>query len=182
METRPGSKNIEKYTTIVKLIDGSPLLLRAIRPDDQERLVAFVGRLSSHARYLRFHHTVSRLSEEEARHFSNIDYKDSFALVAIIGEGGEEEIIAVGRYYRMSDSDAAEVAFTVEDKYQMKGIGTHLLEQLMIIARQNGIRVFEAFVLPENKNMLEVFFHEGFRVSEQLEDGVLRLVLEMAAF
>lgn len=180
MTASPDSENLEKYTSVVKLMDGSSLRIRAIRPGDRERLIDFVSRLSSHSRYLRFHHVVSGLSAQEAGRFCDVDYKDSLALVAVVGEGAEEKIIAVGRYYRAPGGDTAEAAFAVEDRYQGKGIATCLLEQLALIARGIGIRIFEAFVLYDNKDMQEVFLNSGFRVSEQFESGVLRMLLDIA--
>ena len=103
------------------LTDSSTVRFRAINQDDVERLLDFFYRLSRHSVYLRFHHTMTHLSREEAERFCTIDYQNSFALVATITEDSKEKIIASGRYYRLPASDKAEVGFTVEDKYQEKG-------------------------------------------------------------
>ncbi len=172
--------NLARYSTAVVLTDGSALRLRAITCDDQDRLLDFFNRLSRHTVYLRFHHLLARLSREEAHRLCNVDYVNSFALVGTIGEGEQEKIIAVGRYYRLPRPDRAEVAFTVKDTYQGKGIGTHLLEQLADIARRNGIRTLEADVLGENDEMLKVFRDSGYLVSEVMQDGVYRSIMNIA--
>jgi RimJ/RimL family protein N-acetyltransferase len=169
----------DKYSVVVKLLDGTSVRLRAIRRDDKYRLLAFVARLSKRSRYLRFHHYISGLTEAEAEHFCNVDYHDSMALVAVIKEDSEENIIAVGRYYRYPGTDRAEVAFVVQDKYQGKGIATHLLDRLMVFARERGVDLIEALVLQENNEMQEVFQHRGFRVSEYLEDSVIKMCLDL---
>ena len=169
-----------RYDTTVILRDGSTLYLRPIRRDDEDRLLAFFYRLSRHTVYLRFHHVLAHLSQEEARRFCTVDYDDTFALVGIVRQDREERIVAVGRYARLPKRDTAEVAFVVEDSYQGRGIGTLLLERLAAIAREKGIRLFDNEVLAENQQMLKMLKDSGFRIAEQLEQGVYRLIMPIA--
>jgi GNAT superfamily N-acetyltransferase len=169
----------EQYRTVVVLRDGSALLLRSIRPDDEDRLLALFSRFSRHTVYLRFHHVLTHMSREEVARFCTVDYDNSMALVGTVGEGSEEEIIAVGRYARPPYGDTAEVAFVVEDAHQRKGIGTHLLKHLAEVARKRGVRFFEADVLIENQEMVKVLTDSGFRLDKKLEYGVYRVVLDL---
>ncbi|MDY6916863.1 MAG: GNAT family N-acetyltransferase [Chloroflexota bacterium] len=180
MAAGPPGTDLRRYETAVILRDGSTLYLRPIKPDDEERLISFFYRLSLDTVYLRFHRILTQLSVEEARRLCNVDYDSSFALVGILGESAEERIIAVGRYNRLATGDSAEVAFVVEDPYQGRGIGTHLLEQLAVVAREKGIRLFEAEVLGQNREMMRVFLDSGFRVERELEYGVHKVVLNVA--
>jgi len=180
MTTNRGSNDLERFKTAVILRDGSTLLLRPIQPEDEEMLLALFSRLSRHAIYLRFHHVLTHMSKEEARRFCMVDYDNTFALVGTIVEEEEKKIIAVGRYTRVPAGDTAEVAFIVEDRYQARGIGTHLLEQMVVIAREKGVRLFEAEVLAENREMMSVLEDSGFEVAEELEGGVYRVVFEIA--
>jgi acetyltransferase len=166
--------------TAVILRDGSTLHLRPIQPEDEEEVLALFNRLSRNTVYFGFHHASNQMSKEKVRRFCNIDYDNAFALVATIGEGIEEKIVSMGRYHRLHRRDAAEVAFVVEDAYQGKGIGTHLLEQLAIIAREKGIRLFECEVLAENQEMMKVLKDSGFQVAQELEQGTYRVVLDIA--
>lgn len=191
---------MQTYQATVTLTDGSTLRLRAITPDDVERLLDFFYRLSRHSVYLRFHHVLTHLPREEAERFCAVDGKNSFALVATITKGEEvpgsrlptddphtttikqdsaEKIVASGRYYRLPASDEAEIAFTVEDTYQKKGIGTLLLHQLAAIARKHGIRRFQADVLTENHDMIKVLEESGFQVTEQCEGEICRMELNI---
>ncbi len=173
------ASGLEQYRAEVVLRDGSVLTLRAIQPEDEERLLAFFYRLNRQTVYLRFYHTMKELSREEARRFCTVDYDTSLALVAITGKGIKERIIAVGRYYRFPARNIAEVAFVVEDVYQGKGIGTHLLIKLAAVAREKGINAFEALVLAENEEMLAVFGDSGFPMTTKLEQDVFRVTLDI---
>ena len=180
MTTTPTDKELERYETAVILRDGTTLRLRPIRESDNNRILDLFYRLSQQTIYLRFHHVMTHLSQEEAKYYCTVDYENSFALVGTVGEAEEEKIIAVGRYYRLPSGDAAEVGFVVEDAYQGRGIGTQLLEQLTTIAREKGIRRFEAEVLGENRNMMRVLLDTGFQIDRQLEYGVYRVVFNIA--
>ena len=159
-----------QYETEVLLKDGSRIRLRPIKQQDVERWLAFVSRLSPRTKYLRFHH-VPTLSHEDAIRFCSVDYKDTFAFVAEVIRDKREEIVAIGRYYRLPNKSTAEVAFVIEDPYQGKGIGTKLMEWLANVARDNNIATFEASVLAENKEMMTVFKDYGFHIISRLEEG-----------
>ena len=167
------------YATDALLRDGSSVHIRAIRPDDKQRLLALFERLSSRSVYFRFFQTKQRLSDEELRYFTELDFTRDVALVATLREGQEEHIIGVGRYFRMHEHGQptahAEVAFTVADAHQGRGVGTLLLEHLAAIARMQGIDTFEAYVLGENNRMLEVFEASGFTVQRALDTGVFHV-------
>ncbi|MFA5399610.1 MAG: GNAT family N-acetyltransferase [Dehalococcoidia bacterium] len=162
---------LDRFNRTVALKDGSVLHLRPIMPDDENRLMAFFLRLSGRTIYLRYHHVLTDLSREEAHQYSNIDYDNTFAVVGIQGEGDNESIIGVGRYWRLSQPNRAEIAFIVEDPHQRKGIGTHLLELLAAAAREHGIGVFEAEVLPENTDMIDVLQDSGFKQLEKITES-----------
>ena len=180
MSTELDKKSIEKYSNSVALKDGSGLHLRPIQMADEEKLMALFNRLSKQTIYLRFHHVLSHLSKEEARRFCTVDYVNTFALVGTLGEADEERIIAVGRYARQPGAEIAQIAFEVEDKYQGLGIGTHLLDQLSYIARDKGITTFEAEVLAENRDMMNVLINSGFKMNKQIQGSVYLGMLDLA--
>ena len=98
-------------------------------------------------------------------------------LVAVLGG----EIIAAGTYHRdpLGDTDAAEVAFLVEDSQQGRGLGSILLEHLAAAAQERGIRRFTAEVLSENTKMLRVFMDAGYTVHREYDSGVVDLVFDI---
>ncbi|HWP66462.1 MAG TPA: GNAT family N-acetyltransferase [Candidatus Limnocylindria bacterium] len=158
------------------LRDGTSVRIRPIGPDDRDALVALFGRLSAQSIYYRFFNVKRRLTDAELRDFIEVDGVSRAALVGTIRRDGGERIIGVARYVRTSqEPPRAEVAFTVDDAWQGKGLGTLLLEQLAVVARANGISEFEADVLGDNNRMLEVFAESGFRVERSLAGGVIHV-------
>ncbi|WP_422117388.1 GNAT family N-acetyltransferase [Brachybacterium sp. UNK5269] len=152
----------------IALRDGSAAHLRPILPEDADALQAFHQRQSEQSRYLRFFAPMPRLSPRDLERFTHVDHDDRVAFVVLVGE----EIIAVGRYDRIAP-EVAEVAFNVADSRQGTGLGSVLLEHLAAAARERGINVFTAEVLPQNSKMIKVFTEAGFDVGRTLDDGVV---------
>jgi acetyl coenzyme A synthetase (ADP forming)-like protein len=158
------------------LRDGTSVRIRAIRPDDRPGLVAFVGRLSAQSMYFRFFGAKRRLTDAELRYFTEVDGVERAALVATLLRNDEERIIGVARYVRQRDSrQRADLAFTVEDAWQGRGVGSLLLQHLAMVARAHGVTEFEADVLGENNQMLQVFGQSGFRIERSLAGGIFHL-------
>ncbi len=164
-----------QWASDVVLADGSTAHVRPIRPDDRERLTAFHARQSPESIYLRYFTPRPTLSESDLDRFTNVDYRDRMAFVALLGD----DLVAVARYDRWSGRDDAEVAFMVDDEHQGLGIATVLLEFLAEAARQEGFRRFSAQVLPSNRKMLSVFRQAGFEVTSQFGDGVIEVMLDI---
>ncbi|HSP53987.1 MAG TPA: GNAT family N-acetyltransferase, partial [Dehalococcoidia bacterium] len=87
-----------QYEVDVLLKDGSTVHMRPARPDDATALRALLERLSPRSLYLRYHRAVRQISDEEVKRFTDVDYEDTFALAATLGEPPDERIIAVGLY------------------------------------------------------------------------------------
>ena len=104
-------------------------------------------------------------------------------LVATRWQDGIEHILGVGRYFAHgggADSRRAEVAFAVVDAYQGRGIGTPLVLHLARLARDAGIREFEADVLGDNSRMLHVFARCGFAITRSFDAGVVHVAFPTA--
>src|SRR5262245_44380219 len=115
--------------------------MRPIRPSDTGMLRKFHAGLSADSILFRFFHFVPVLSEEDAAHFTHVDYLSRMALLATTIVGGEEQIIGVVRYDRVGQ-DAAEVAFVVTDRWQGHGLATALLYRLAAYAHAHGLNTF----------------------------------------
>ncbi len=162
--------------TDVILRDGSTLRLRPPLAADAEAMLDFFSRLSDRSRYLRFH-GFPALGQKLVTPFVDPDWDERGALIGCF----EGRIVALANYARLRDRRAAEAAFTVDDDYQGRGIGTRLLEQLVELAGAVGIEEFVAEVLPENRNMLVVFRDAGFDVVRELEGGELEIRFPIAS-
>jgi GNAT superfamily N-acetyltransferase len=139
----------------IVLRDGSRIRLRQGHSSDKQLLLRGFERLSPESRYRRFLATMPQLSEAMVRYLTEIDHHDHEALAALDEQTGEG--IGVARYVRNPERpDVAEVAVTVIDDWQGKGLGTLLLEVLGARARAEGIRSFVALMLASNQEMMDV--------------------------
>jgi acetyl coenzyme A synthetase (ADP forming)-like protein len=163
----------------VVLRDGSTLRLRSTTPADTTALVEFFEGLSADSRHLRFQGAVL-VDEQLVTPFVTGDGSERLSLVGeLTGTDGAVRVVALGTYVRLRDPSRAEVAFTVEDEMQRRGIGTRLLERLAVHARSEGIERFVAQVLPENTAMLRVFGETGFEVKRRHVGGVVEVEFEL---
>jgi GNAT superfamily N-acetyltransferase len=164
-----------KYLADATMLDGAAIRIRAIRPDDKELLYDHFKSLSEQSIYFRFMGIRRDLFANDLKQLTELDFKSHVGLVATITDNGRERIIGVGRYICGANPHRAEVAFAVRDEFQGHGIGTLLLDHLRLIADANGVTEFEAEVLGENRQMLDVFAHTGFESHNALESGVVHL-------
>lgn len=167
------------YSREALLRDGSKILIRAVRPDDAPRLVEGFKQLSAETIYRRFFQTKQELTATELEYLTRLDFRDHVALCAIVREEGEERLVAVGRFVRNRKLPTrAEVAFVVGDEFQGRGIATLLLTHLCELAARLEIGTLVAVVLPENREMLEVFEHSGRETSRVFRDGAMEVLLD----
>jgi RimJ/RimL family protein N-acetyltransferase len=167
-------KELEREIT---LRDGSRLRLRPIRPEDQDRLIAFHDRLSRQTAYQRFFAVVKRLPPDWAHFLANVDYERRLALLAEHGAPEAPELVGVARYEPTDRADTAEIAFVIQDGWQDRGLGTLMLDALLAAADARGLRRFRAYVLAGNTRMIDLlvrFMNVRERVTES---GVTELLL-----
>lgn len=127
------------------LRDGSQVLIGPVGPADAPLLADGFARLSARSRQLRFLGPKKQLSPAELRYLTEIDHHDHEALGAVDRASGRG--VGVARYARSAgDTGAAEIAVTIVDEWQCRGLGTELLAQLAERAREEGICRFTALV------------------------------------
>jgi acetyltransferase len=138
----------------VRLSNGAAIAFRPIRPEDAERLAHAFTQLSAQSRYRRFLAPVRSLSEEQLRAFTQVDHVDHVAWVAELSEHPDRPVVGVGRFIRLPEDRAvAEIALTVVDAFQGRGLGRMLLELLATSAIVRAVSHFHATVLVENQPM-----------------------------
>ena len=170
-------------TSEVILRDGSRVILRPAVAADRERLVAGFERLSPESRYRRFFAPMKHLSAAMLDYLMSMDYRDHFAWAALSAEPGPDGCpvgAGVSRYFRLEDPQAAEMAVTVVDDWQGRGLGRILLEALVLEALENGITRLEGDVLVENRSMQELLRREG-ATFHRGEPGALRFSIDLPA-
>jgi RimJ/RimL family protein N-acetyltransferase len=155
--------------------------LRRIRPDDKDRLVAGLGRLSKRSVYQRFLAPKPRLTTSELRYLTEVDFADHYALVAVLAQH-PEIVVGVGRWVRDAEHpDRAEVAVVVADDLQGRGVGTTLGTALADAAVERGITRFTATMLPDNEPAHRLFAALSDRLVAVHSGGLDEVTAELAA-
>lgn len=180
--TQPPSLDPGSFRLPWHLRNGTPVVIRAIRPDDRSRVVRAFHELEPESIYTRLFSYRKDLTEAELDQFTRVDFVDSVVLVvAKEGAAGDEVLIGGVSYFARTAADGsrvAEVAFTIEEDYQGQGLAGKLLEAAAGLARSQGIARFEAEVLPTNAAMLSVFRRSGLALTELAREGEIHV--EMA--
>ncbi len=158
----------------IRVRDGTRLLLRPVLPGDDERTVRGHIQFSSETLYRRF--MTARMPSPALLHYlSEVDYVDHF--VWVVTDGADP--VADARFVRdETDPTVAEIAFTVADAYQGRGIGSFLIGALSIAARVDGVERFSARMLSENTPMRAILDHHG-AVWQREDIGVITTVIDV---
>ena len=169
---------VAELSHTITLRNGASVSVRAIRPDDMERLQQFHARLSPDTIVMRYFRAAPVLYNRDARRLTHLDYDNRMALVATVGAGDDERIIGVVRYERVSATEG-ELAFVVEDQWQGLSISTRLLAQLLAYARSRGFERMTAITMATNVRMRGVLAHAGYPFTSEYEEGCLTLTLDI---
>jgi RimJ/RimL family protein N-acetyltransferase len=152
--------------------------IRALRPDDGERMAEAFRNLEPESIYTRFFSFKDGLSEADYRLIREMDFDNRVALIVTQMVEGREVVIGSSSYARCGDG-VAEVAFIVEEEFHGLGIARRLLTHLGRIARERGISRFIAEVLVANAPMLKVFSAVGWPMQRRVADGTVHVTLSL---
>jgi RimJ/RimL family protein N-acetyltransferase len=169
----------ERLPSDVALAGDLMLRLRPIQASDKDGLRRGFDRLSPTSRYRRFLSPMDRLPADMVVRFTEIDYVDHFAWVALDARRPTQPGVGVARYIRLTDAPrSADVAVTVVDEYQGRGVGSLLVRMLCMTAFGNGIGRFSSLVLWDNLPMRRLLTNLGARL-RPYGDGVLSFELDL---
>ena len=172
------------YVSQFAMKDGTQVVIRPIRPEDEPLMVRFHATLSERSVYLRYFHLMKlsqRIAHERLTRICFIDYDREMALVAerCNPTTGEREILGVGRLTKIFGTRDGEVAVLISDQFQNRGLGKELLARLLMVGRDEKLAKLTADILPDNRDVMRIFEKLGFSLRHSLEDEVIKAELQL---
>ncbi|MEU4659161.1 GNAT family N-acetyltransferase [Streptomyces sp. NPDC023723] len=157
------------------LVDGTTVRIRAVAPDDHDQLQGLYEEMSPENLRMRFFAVSRRSAAVAADHACMTARPGHRALVA----ERQGQIIGLAEYQQEGERDTAEIALAVADGLHHRGVGTLLVEHLASAARADGIMVFTADALSENREVMRLFTDLGLRVTRRVDGPETRCVIAL---
>jgi acetyltransferase len=173
-----------EYAHNWSLVDGTPVTIRPVRPEDESLMITFHQSLSQDTVYLRYFGVLGSdalIAHERLVRICFSDYDREIALVVETNQGGgaERKIVAVARLIKVHGANEAEVTIVVSDDWQAKGLGTKLLCDLTAIGRAEGLEWIVGYMLPENYVMQRICRKLGFTVQYNRSEGAIEAEIKL---
>jgi len=167
-----------RYVTPWRLSDGTEVILRPMRPEDEPMVAEFLNTLSEETLRQRYFVNHLNVSHELLVRFVNNDYDREIAIVAELTQGKKKRIIGVGRLMGEANRGRSEFAVVVHDDFQGRGLGFKLTDTIIGIAQEKGLKEVSGFVDAKNRRMLRVVAELGF-IAESTVDCVTTVKLPL---
>jgi acyl-CoA hydrolase/GNAT superfamily N-acetyltransferase len=155
------------------LIKGEKITFRPAKPVDERRLQEHFYHLDKKDIVSRFFHAKKSFIRDDVEGMSQVDYIRNMTLVALVGEFGFDRVVGVGEYYLDPAKNMAEIAFSVSNDYQGKGLGRILIRKLAEAARENGLAGLFAYTSQQNKKMANLFKTLPYKVHSSVDEDLL---------
>ncbi len=168
-----------QYESDWMMRDGTPVLLRPMKPEDEPLVSDFLGRCSEETVYFRYFRLIKKWTHEMLIRFTQNDYDREMGLMAIGQPPGPEIMMGVSRLVMEANRETAEFAVIVADPWQGKGLGPKLVEEVTAIARVRGVKLLWGEVLATNQPMLDMVKRLGFSLTRQIESQTIRVEMEL---
>ncbi|WDP91700.1 MAG: GNAT family N-acetyltransferase [Desulfobacter sp.] len=165
------------YTKTFK--GGKTVRFRAMKPSDEEAMRRFFYRCSKEMVFYRFFYSIKTMSHDKMQEYVNVDYAKEFSVVGFGGKKGAGKMIAEARLVVGEEDNVGEVAFLIDEDYQGAGIGSYLMDLLIVEGRNRGLDALCAQVLSDNQPMIKVFEKTGLPVESRLESGVYQISIKI---
>ncbi len=171
-----------RYVMPWMLPDGTEVLLRPVKPEDEPLVKEMLSSLSEKTLKERFFQVIKSITHEMLIKLCNIDYNREMTsgaeLMAEIRENSAKKIIGIVGLMIDPDFKTGEFGVIIHDHYQGKGIGYKLIDVLIGIAQEKGLEEFYGIALAENRKMLRVCQRLGFTV-RPFEDDLCKITLAL---
>jgi acetyltransferase len=166
--TRPGTTR-----------DGTAVLFRPIRPEDEALWRDMLERCSPDSVHARFGYSLKGPTRELAARFCFLDYDREIAIVAQVGEDSTRRLAGVGRLVADPDRREAEYAVLVADDWQGRGLGEALTDRCLEVARAWAVRRVVAELDADNARMISILRKRGFQLEPAEAAGRLSASLPL---
>lgn len=163
----------DEYRKSCRLKDGTRVLLRPIKPEDEPLWHRLLANCSQDSIWFRFRYLFKQTTHEMATRFCFIDYDREIAIVAEVENGDTRELIGVGRLVADTDHQDAEYGVLVADSSQGLGLGSLLTDYCLEICHSWRIRRVVAETAPDNQRMLSLLKHRGFQLDHPVSSDVV---------
>jgi acetyltransferase len=163
--------------------DGTTVLIRPIRPEDEPAMVRFHAELTEETVYSRYFEHLGLSQRTAHERLTRICFNDYDREIALVAEetatDGEPRIVAVGRLSKDHARPSAEFAVLVADRWQHHGLGAELLRRLVAIGRAEGLERLYAEMLAGNMAMRHTAEAAGFTIVEETPASIVRAELTL---
>jgi acetyltransferase len=161
----------KEYETEFTMTDGTKVILRPIRPEDEPIESEMLAGLSERTSRLRFFQPLKDITHELVIRYTQIDYDREMAIVAMVNESGKEKMAGVVRFIADPDNESAEFAILVADQWQNRGLGNKLTDYVLEIAKNKGVKRVFAEIVYSNGVMTHLLETRGFIIT-RIDDNV----------
>ena len=168
----------QKYVVTMKLKNGTQVLLRPIKPEDEERFNTFLMSLSEETMRFRFFQILKEVSHDVLTRYCNLDYDREVAIVVELQQRSRE-IIGAGRVIVEPDGKSGEFAVVVGDEWQSLGLGSRLMDYIVTVARDMRLERIFGYVMANNYKMLRMCAKMDFGL-EPLDEDTVKLSLALS--
>ena len=157
--TKPGAPRSDDSDWCAEWpLDGGQLVrFRHVRPEDGPLVAEAIRTASRETLLHRFFSPIRSVSPVQLREMLDIDRAKQTCIVGLIATPDNTRLVCGARYVRLPQPHTAEVAVTVHDDFQHRGLGTFLIQVLARVALAVGIFGFEGYVMNSNRKMLNLF-------------------------
>jgi acetyltransferase len=163
----------EEYVAERKIKDGTEVVLRPIKPEDEPMWHELLGSCSKESIRYRFSSLIKQTTHEMASRYCYIDYDREIAIVAEVEEEDRRKLIAVGRLVADANHEEAEYAVLITDSWQGRGLGGLLTDYCVEVAKRWGVKRIVAETSKDNLRMITTFRNRGFAINDEQEEDVV---------
>ncbi len=168
-----------QYVSHWMLEDGTPVMLRPMRPEDEPLVADFLASCSEETIYFRYFRRIKRWTHDMLIRFTQNDYDREIGIMAVGVPPGPEVMMGVSRLVTTPDRKHAEFAIIVADAWHGKGLGSKLIQRLIEVARDMGVKQLWGAVLSENHPMLALAQKHGFTLKKDAEGETVHLEMTL---